>query len=1694
MKIRILLALICVALAAVHVTGKQALVVGIDRSTSSTWDSIASTLEQEMGIDVSFKTYPQSSVAQQIVFQAFTRSGKHHFFMVPDSWGVSLSRYLTDLSDVAADLTAAGVSPSTFSGRPLGVPLPFAPGWFLAVISWPDDREAALALLIAAAGGADGQDLSPVGTQVTQPTSFAALTTQKMARSSHNPKIDGALGVLLAAVEETISSAASQIATALPSSARNTLAAVADALGVPFSAATSTVTVVLEPRPGTGSASTVAALSSLGISPSAIDSSSSLVKATVPLAELASLASKLTGVSFFRAPYIPFLLGTPTEGTAAIGADAFHSAGITGTGVKVAIIDLGFVGLTQAQARGDLPYSAIQNDLTGTGLATGYSHGTAVAEVIHDIAPDAQLHLIKIADEIDLDQAVTYCLSNGIDIINHSLGWYNTNYYDGMGTLPDIARRATSTGILWVNAAGNEAESHWEGPFTDGNSDGWHDTSVSFYASSGSQIVLFLTWNEWPAGSTDYDLYLYGPSSDLVASSTKYQTGIEEPTESIQATAPQSGTYSIRIQGAGSRNLELFSVLQNITPAVPSSSILAPANASEVVAVGAVSQSSYATGPQESYSSQGPTNDGRAKPDLVAPDNVTTGTSPYTSFPGTSASAPHVSGGAALLLSQQPTLSGSALRSLLLSHTIAMGAINVYGNGRLFLQPPTASNQPPTASFSFAPSPATVGSAVSFNASASTDPDGSVISFLWDFDSNGTTDATGVSATRTFSSAGTYQVRLTVTDDDGATATVTQPVAVIVAANQPPTASFSFAPSPATVGSAVSFNAGASTDPDGSIISFLWDFDSNGTTDATGVSATHAFSSAGTFQVRLTVTDNDGATATATHPITVIATANQPPTASFTASPTPAAPNQWITFDASGSSDPDGYIDAYAWNFGDSTIGSGATTHHAYANPGTYAAQLIVTDDDSATGTISQQIIVQAAAAPDLTISSLNFSPSSPTIGQTLTFSFTVQNIGNENAGFFRIRLQGAGPTAQTYLSGLSAGSSRTLSLSLPLSAASETLAITADDLGQVAESDETNNTRSVTVTASSTPPPLAEAGGPYNGTAGQPILFNGSTSTGSITSSSWTFGDGGTASGLSTTHTYGVPGLYTASLTVTGPGGQSSDYAQVSVGQPVQALSAQVSLPKTTYRVGENFVATYTTNRTAYVYLCEVTPDNRVIQLYPNLRENTNPVPAGTHTLPSGSYTISASEPIGTENLYLFAATRSLPEFQTSFWFGFPTLSTNPTAFRDGVIATMQTLVTSGDWALDSISFQVIPETPTTGTLEIVTFPSNASILLDGTPIGTSPLRQSGVAQGTHIVQISKSGYQTEERQVTITAGATMTLQVTLVATPPANIPPNASFNASPSSPIAGASVQFDGQVSSDPDGSIVSYAWSFGDGGTAVGPVVSHVFANGGNYQVRLTVTDNGGASNTYAYTLAVASGPTNIPPNASFNASPSSPIAGASVQFDGQVSSDPDGSIVSYAWSFGDGGTAVGPVVSHVFASDGNYQVRLTVTDNGGASNTYTYTISVTSSENVGWISPVSHQDPSGGWKSEANAYDENINPEEVNGAYASVPGKEWTSFLFFAAPGGGLQSNAIRFWWASGGGAFTWDIDVERDGEWVNVYDSTASIFKPTADQQKWITVSFDEGLVTRARFRAHNISSGAWRAKLYELDFRDATIP
>ncbi len=164
-----------------------------------------------------------------------------------------------------------------------------------------------------------------------------------------------------------------------------------------------------------------------------------------------------------------------------------------------------------------------------------------------------------------------------------------------------------------------------------------------------------------------------------------------------------------------------------------------------------------------------------------------------------------------------------------------------------------------------------------------------------------------------------------------------------------------------------------------------------------------------------------------------------------------------------------------------------------------------------------------------------------------------------------------------------------------------------------------------------------------------------------------------------------------------------------------------------------------------------------------------------------------------------------------------------------------------------------------------------------------------------------------------------------------PSNQPPTARFTYS----CTGLTCNFDSSTSTDSDGSIVGSSWNFGDGAQATGTSVGHTYASGGNYSVLLTVRDDDGATNQASQVVAV-----NSPPTASFTYS----CTGLGCFFDGSGSSDLDGSITNYTWSFDDGGTAQGPTANHTYGTGGTYTVTLTVVDDDGATQYQSQNVTV------------------------------------------------------------------------------------------------------------------------------------------------------
>jgi PKD repeat protein len=256
---------------------------------------------------------------------------------------------------------------------------------------------------------------------------------------------------------------------------------------------------------------------------------------------------------------------------------------------------------------------------------------------------------------------------------------------------------------------------------------------------------------------------------------------------------------------------------------------------------------------------------------------------------------------------------------------------------------------------------------VTFDASASTGPGGTIDDYSWDLDGNGTfeTDTHAVDhVTTTYFQPQTLDVGLQVTSG-AATDTTTQSLTVV---SNAPTASFTASPTPTTRGTVVSFDGSASTDAEtaGGIASYAWDFGDGTTDQTTAPTTTHSYAALGSFNVQLVVTDaDDGAdSAPAIHSVTVD---NVAPVAQLTFSPTQPQTGQTVAFSAAGSSDSDGSIAVYRWDLdGDglfeTVTGSQPTASRTYSTASTFHATVQVQDNDGAIATATVTVPVTAAA------------------------------------------------------------------------------------------------------------------------------------------------------------------------------------------------------------------------------------------------------------------------------------------------------------------------------------------------------------------------------------------------------------------------------------------------------------------------------------------------------------------------------------------------------------------------------------------------------------------------------------------------------------------------------------------------------------------------------------------------------------
>jgi PKD repeat protein len=742
-------------------------------------------------------------------------------------------------------------------------------------------------------------------------------------------------------------------------------------------------------------------------------------------------------------------------------------------------------------------------------------------------------------------------------------------------------------------------------------------------------------------------------------------------------------------------------------------------------------------------------------------------------------------------------------------------------------------------------------------------------------------------------------------------------------ANRPPRANPG-GPYVVDEGSEIILDGTASRDEDGRIVLYQWGTTTDGRTinviGSGPVVSTSFADGPASVLVGLRVTDDRGATDLAT---TRVEVRNVPPIA-FAGGPYSGRVGQPVTLSASAydPSPADQATLSYRWDFGDGLQGSGAVVSHVYNSPGTYIVTVTVTDKDGGQGVARTTVHIGAMGQPPRAIIS---GPTSARVGQLLTFS-----------------------AVNSY-----------------------------DPDGQI-------------------------------------VWYR------------WDFGDGSTAEGIVVNHVYNNPAIYQVTLLVIDSEGMVATAAiRVDIVSPTPTPTATpiptpTPTPTATPTPGPTATPTWTLTATWTPMPTDT----------PTATWTPEPTPTGTLT-PSATPTPTWT-PLPTDT-----PTATWTPEPTPTWTPLPT--DTPTATW-----TPEPTPTPGQPPVAQITG------PASGLVgETLTFDGSGSSDPDGAITAYAWDFGDGASASGPAVQHSYAAPGTYTVVLTVVDGGGLIGQalwsVTIVAPTPTPVPPTptpvpptdtptpeptetptpeptpgqppVAQITGPASGLVGETLTFDGSGSSDPDGAITAYAWDFGDGTSASGPAVQHSYAAPGTYTVVLTVTDEGGLSGQASWSVVIEQPtPTPVPnqPPVAVIAAPPQTQVGILLTLNGGSSVDPDGSIVQYAWNFGDGSAWNGVTVNKVYTQTGVYTITLTVTDNAGA---------------IGQASQLITVEP---------PPPDNVPPTAVISGPGMAGGVPQQALTFSGATSGDDDGNIVQYIWDFGDGTVAYDPEVTKIYEQPGTY--------------------------------------------------------
>ena len=443
------------------------------------------------------------------------------------------------------------------------------------------------------------------------------------------------------------------------------------------------------------------------------------------------------------------------------GSQAWNQAGYSGQGIKVGIIDLGFRGLTslmgtelpatvQARCYTDIgeftqnladceavepvPDTTLPEclDADQRGAVEVADHGTIVAESVLDIAPEVELYISQPGSRADLQDASEWMASQGVSVINYSVGWF----FDGPGdgTSPSSVSplktvdQSVASGVIWVNSGGNSGQTAWFGDYSNPDGDrpisfgGQNDEVIDIPVRACRTYRVQLRWEDsWEGASTDLNLYLFNKVTGEIASSSEDEQSRGVGDVPFEALSDQfafdSDDYGLVVShhsGDAPAWIQVTVWGTYIEHFTRNGSITNPAESANrgMLAVGAAHWNDVHT--IEPFSSRGPTPDGRVKPDVVGADCGVTARSPLDEyndgFCGTSQASPHVAGMVALVLQRFPSYTPDQVASYLKDNAVQRQSPDpnyTWGHGFAQLPPPDGTAPPvPVPSNVFTWSPA----------------------------------------------------------------------------------------------------------------------------------------------------------------------------------------------------------------------------------------------------------------------------------------------------------------------------------------------------------------------------------------------------------------------------------------------------------------------------------------------------------------------------------------------------------------------------------------------------------------------------------------------------------------------------------------------------------------------------------------------------------------------------------------------------------------------------------------------------------------------------------------------------------------------------------------------------------------------------------------------------------------------------